>query len=293
MRPDKAWRPIVSVEVEGGRSEGKASAGGVYETMLGVDGQCVNQRESMILCVPPIFLLSCRCHKGSFFDVDLAYTYSRSHDRYDVEPSTKVAINVWHRSQSKKKKRRVLVASASCCLSELAKKQEGTDGSEYHVSLPSIFRISCIPPCSASANSHPTGFIIELEVRLMCRSADKVNSAARGRPQRGAVLRLKLRPPASFVSTLSAPPLLISASSSTVRPISINADAGPSRSTTLDTVSTDESSRAAESVHDIEDGREEEQLVPSPLSERAEKAWFEEGKPVDLNDWHILVDILH
>ena len=54
------------------------------------------------------------------------------HYRYDAAPSSKVAINVWHRSQSKKKKRRVLVANASCCIGELMKKQEGADGSESY-----------------------------------------------------------------------------------------------------------------------------------------------------------------
>ncbi|KAF8880094.1 hypothetical protein CPB84DRAFT_1851933 [Gymnopilus junonius] len=85
MRPEKAWRPIVTVEVDKHYT---------YETTLGVDGQCVNQKE--------IFKFS------------------------DARSSSQVHLQVWYRSQSKKKKRKILVASASHCLGELLKKQ-GTD----------------------------------------------------------------------------------------------------------------------------------------------------------------------
>ncbi len=49
MRPEKAWRPIVTIEVEAGKEGDGGRSAGVYETLLGVDGQCVNQRESMVM----------------------------------------------------------------------------------------------------------------------------------------------------------------------------------------------------------------------------------------------------
>lgn len=51
MRPEKVWRPIISIEVDAHGDGTGARAGSVYETMLGVDGQCVNQREGMRMCV--------------------------------------------------------------------------------------------------------------------------------------------------------------------------------------------------------------------------------------------------
>ena len=116
----------------------------------------------------------------------------------------------------------------------------------------------------------------------MCRSSDsKASSAARGRPQGGAVLRLKLRPPPSLKSSVFAPPLITSASTSTLRPGLINAEAGPSRSSTLDSVYTDDThiSNSGESVHAGEGSESESQELPaSPLSEiSSEKAWFGDG----------------
>ncbi|KDR68662.1 hypothetical protein GALMADRAFT_230988 [Galerina marginata CBS 339.88] len=121
MRPEKAWRPIVTVEIDKHH---------IHETTLGVDGQCVNQKE--------VFRF------------------------YDAKHSSQVEVNIWHRSQSKKKKRKILVASACHSLGELVKKQE----------------------------TEP-----KLEVRLQCRTGERSGMSGRGRPQKGAVLRLKLREP--------------------------------------------------------------------------------------------------
>ncbi|KAJ3505614.1 hypothetical protein NLJ89_g7326 [Agrocybe chaxingu] len=124
MRPEKAWRPIITLEVD------KHHA---HETTLGVDGQNINQKE--------VFKF------------------------HDVDHNANVEIKVWHRSQSKKKKRKVLVASACHCLGELVKKQ----------SLES-----------------------KLEIRLQCQRVQHKSVSSRGRPQKGAALHLKLRPPSNF-----------------------------------------------------------------------------------------------
>ena len=42
IRPGRSWRPIVTVEID------KHSS---YETILGVDGQNINQKETFSLCV--------------------------------------------------------------------------------------------------------------------------------------------------------------------------------------------------------------------------------------------------
>ncbi|KAF9476164.1 hypothetical protein BDN70DRAFT_995871 [Pholiota conissans] len=180
MRPEKAWRPIVTVEVDAHGEGAGSRAGDLYETMLGVDGQCVNQREGMRIST-------------------------------DASPTSKLDIKIWHRSQSKKKKRRVLVASASACLGELQKRQEGASEGK-------------------------------LDIRLQCRTSEakSPSSAARGRPQNGAVLRLKLRPPPS---SSSSRPAYTSISSSSITLIASGNDAaaGPSRTSTMDTQYTDES----------------------------------------------------
>ncbi|CAA7271194.1 unnamed protein product [Cyclocybe aegerita] len=124
MRPEKAWRPIITLEVDKHHT---------HETTLGVDGQNINQKE--------VFKF------------------------HDVDHNTNIEIKVWHRSQSKKKKRKILVASACHCLGELVKKRSPES---------------------------------KLEVRLQCRQAQHKSVSSRGRPQKGAALHLKLRPPSTF-----------------------------------------------------------------------------------------------
>ncbi|KAF9524634.1 hypothetical protein CPB83DRAFT_886178 [Crepidotus variabilis] len=121
IRPDKSWRPIITLEVDNHH---------IHETTLGVDGQCVNQKECFHF--------------------------------HDATPGTPIEVKVWHRSSSKKKKRRILVASASHSLGELLKKQD-------------------------------TG--LDVSIRLQCRNADQKPTCSRGRPQKGAMLRIKLKPP--------------------------------------------------------------------------------------------------
>ncbi|KAF8160156.1 hypothetical protein BJ912DRAFT_936177 [Pholiota molesta] len=166
MRPEKAWRPIISVEVDAHGDGTGARAGSVYETMLGVDGHP------------------------------------------EASPSSRIEIKVWHRAQSKKKKRRILVANASCCLGELQKRQEGSSEGK-------------------------------LDVRLQCRTADQKSTAARGRPQKGAVLKLKLRALPSSSTSSSRP--IQPYSTDTSAPAGDLTSTAPSRSTTLDSKLTDDS----------------------------------------------------
>ncbi|PPR06114.1 hypothetical protein CVT24_004214 [Panaeolus cyanescens] len=90
MRPEKAWRPIVTLEVD------KHHA---HETVLGVDGQSINQKQSF---------------------------------HFHGSSSSNVEVKVWYRSQSKKKKGKVLVASASHKLVELWKKQDHDSTTSYY-----------------------------------------------------------------------------------------------------------------------------------------------------------------
>ncbi|KAJ7045903.1 hypothetical protein C8F04DRAFT_1066646 [Mycena alexandri] len=125
MRPEKGWRPIVSVELD------KAQ---LHETVLGSDGQAVNVRQSFRL-------------RGASL-------------------TSQVEVKVFHRSQSKKKgKKRNLVGSASCSLGEMWMKHGG-----------------------------------EPKLRLQCQNPTNRSPGSRGRPQNGALVHLRLRPPLSFAS---------------------------------------------------------------------------------------------
>ncbi|KAJ7223184.1 hypothetical protein GGX14DRAFT_657594 [Mycena pura] len=128
MRPERSWRPIVTVEVDNLQQ---------HETVLGCDGQNVNLKASF------------RLHGASF--------------------TSKVDVKVFHRSQSKKKgRRRSLVGSASCTLGEMWKAY-GTDP----------------------------------KLRLQCQNPNNRSLASRGRPQNGALLHLRLKPPGSVSSRSS------------------------------------------------------------------------------------------
>jgi hypothetical protein len=103
MRPERSWRPIVTVEIDEHNT---------HETTLGVDGQNVNQKEAFNLCVL-IFFHAYLSQLLSLFFSDQATL------------SSILQVNVWQRPQSKKKsKKRNLVASGGHCLGELLKKQE-------------------------------------------------------------------------------------------------------------------------------------------------------------------------
>jgi len=118
LRPEKSWRPIVTMEVDGQHK---------HEIALGIDGQNPNQREIMHLCVT--FLSPMH---------DVGATDFRSHCAHH---KTEIKLNVWHKSQSKAKsrKRRHLVAWTALPLGEVMKKQ-GTDPCEP----PHISHVCCI-----------------------------------------------------------------------------------------------------------------------------------------------------
>lgn len=113
LRPEKSWRPIVTMEVDGQHK---------HEIALGIDGQNPNQREIMHLYVAILFPMH-----------DVGYADLCSHHAHH---KTEIKLNVWHKSQSKAKsrKRRHLVAWTAMPLGEVMKKQ-GTDPCEPpHVS---------------------------------------------------------------------------------------------------------------------------------------------------------------
>jgi len=90
----------------------------------------------------------------------------------DATLASKVEVKVFHRSQSKKKgKKRNLVGSASCSLGDMWKKY-GKDS----------------------------------KLRLQCQNPTDRSVGSRGRPQNGAIIHLRLCPPASFTSRLTPTP---------------------------------------------------------------------------------------
>ncbi|KAF8199834.1 hypothetical protein K438DRAFT_1905863 [Mycena galopus ATCC 62051] len=130
MRPERSWRPIVTVELDDTHR---------HETILGSDGQNINLKD----CFP----------------------------LRDASLLSRVEIKVFHRSQSKKKgKKRNLVGSASCSLGDMWKKY---------------------------------GREPKLELRLQCQNPTNRSVQSRGRPQNGALIHLRLRPPPAFLSDSS------------------------------------------------------------------------------------------
>ncbi|KAJ6498891.1 hypothetical protein C8R45DRAFT_980319 [Mycena sanguinolenta] len=131
MRPERSWRPIVTVELDDTQQ---------HETILGSDGQNINLKE----CFP----------------------------LRDASLVSRVEIKVFHRSQSKKKgKKRNLVGSASCTLGDMWKKHGR-----------------------------------EPKLRLQCQNPTNRSVQSRGRPQNGALIHLRLRPPPSFISNFNPTP---------------------------------------------------------------------------------------
>ncbi|KAJ7495974.1 hypothetical protein B0H11DRAFT_2001387 [Mycena galericulata] len=157
MRPEKSWRPIVTIELDRTQQ---------HETILGSDGQNINLKESFHL-------------RGATF-------------------ASKVEVKVFHRSQSKKKgKKRNLVGSASCSLGDMWKRY----GNEP-----------------------------KLELRLQCQNSTNRSVGSRGRPQNGALIHLRLRPPASVTARPSPTPTedgYCSTSSCSSSPSTDSATLGP------------------------------------------------------------------
>jgi hypothetical protein len=114
LRPEKSWRPIISLEVDGQHK---------HEVMLGTDGQNPNQKEIMLLCVA--------FHKHLVNGPD-PYSHHAHHQTF-------IKLDVWHKSQSKAKsrKRRHHVASAVMPLGEVVKKQ----GEEPCASPPALLHV--------------------------------------------------------------------------------------------------------------------------------------------------------
>ena len=99
---------------------------------------------------------------------------------------SELKIEVWQRSQSKKKskKRNLVASSESYCLRELLKRQEQEQSKLLFL------------PCSIRRFIETLN--LELDIRLICRGNNKSVSSG-GKPQNGALLRVRLRPPALIV----------------------------------------------------------------------------------------------
>ena len=116
MRPEKVWRPIITVEIDKHHT---------HEIMLGVDGQSVNRKDCFRLYVP---FLSCGLAPTKWISTTCGMLIVDRLFSDNVPLSSKVDIHVWHSPQTKKKKGRVLVARATHCLGELVKKTEADAG---------------------------------------------------------------------------------------------------------------------------------------------------------------------
>ncbi|KAL1730760.1 hypothetical protein EV714DRAFT_283855 [Schizophyllum commune] len=126
LRPEKKWKPIVTLDVD-------QLSGGHRETVLGCDGQNPNLKELLRIA--------------------------------GATMKSKVEIQVWHRSESKKKsKKRNLVGTARHSLEDLLAQQERDK---------------------------------RVEVRLQCQALRK-KSAVKTKANNGPYLLLRLHPPSSI-----------------------------------------------------------------------------------------------
>ncbi|KAI0714531.1 hypothetical protein C8Q76DRAFT_427469 [Earliella scabrosa] len=132
VRPEKSWRPIVTISVvDGNRDHGLP-----HEVMLGSDGQNPNVKKSVI----PI---------------------------HDVTLNTRLVIQVFHRSQTKKKHRkRSLVGSANVSLSEFLNR-----------------------------NPLPHRRPVDFDVRLSCPPPQRKSPTIGGRQQHNATLTMRFHVP--------------------------------------------------------------------------------------------------
>lgn len=102
LRPEKTWRPIVTLEVDDTRRSS-------HEVVLGTDGQNPNLKQPMLL--------------------------------EEVHHGSRLEIRVWHRSQTKAKRRKAhLVGSASALLGEVVKRQGDDRHVEIRLSCTSAQR---------------------------------------------------------------------------------------------------------------------------------------------------------
>ncbi|KAI0829114.1 hypothetical protein BC628DRAFT_1409086 [Trametes gibbosa] len=139
MRPEKSWRPIVCISV----AERGHESGVLHEIALGCDGQNPNLKSAIQIS--------------------------------DIKPTTRLIIQVFHKSQTKKKNRkRTLVGSANLSVDEFLNRHP----------LP-----------------HPSP--VEYEVRLACPPPQRKSPTISGKQQHSAALTLKLAVPHSPNSYLS------------------------------------------------------------------------------------------
>lgn len=129
IRPAKSWRPVVSV--------GIVDPHQTYEVSLGSDGQNPNLQKPFVL--------------------------------RDVDHSSQLDIQVWHKPSSKNRKKRHLVGSAYVSLGEVIRKQQ-QPGSD-------------------------------LDLHLNCPPPQKRSPTIKANHQRRAILTIRVYPPSSALST--------------------------------------------------------------------------------------------
>ncbi|RPD54492.1 hypothetical protein L226DRAFT_494380 [Lentinus tigrinus ALCF2SS1-7] len=143
VRPEKSWRPIVSISVVDGRQD----HGLPHEVVLGCDGQNPNLKS-----VIPV---------------------------HDVNMSTRLVIQVFHKSQTKKKHRkRNLVGSAAVSLNEFLNKHP----------LP---------------HSRP----VDYDIRLSCPPPQRKSPTIGGRQQHNATLTMRFMVPQPETAPCESPPV--------------------------------------------------------------------------------------
>ncbi|KAF9022323.1 hypothetical protein BDZ89DRAFT_1070715 [Hymenopellis radicata] len=150
LRPEKAWRPVITIQLA---SEGHedCDASSCHELMLGSDGQNPNQKELISMCVSrPIVRFYLRIHR---------------YPRRDATHHSKLAIKVWHRSQTKKKsKKRNLVAHSTMTFGELWKKQTFD------------IRLNALSPSRKTGKGSRLGIYPTLSMRMHAPSAPVIEA---------------------------------------------------------------------------------------------------------------------
>ncbi|KIP03921.1 hypothetical protein PHLGIDRAFT_110314 [Phlebiopsis gigantea 11061_1 CR5-6] len=126
LRPEKSWRPIVSLSL--------VETGHTHETTLGCDGQNPNMKNPLVL--------------------------------QDADHETNLDIKIWHKSATKKQRRkRHLVASAYVVLGELLKRQ-GRPNSDVVLNLKCPPPQKRSPALSSSRQANTATLIVRIRAPL-------------------------------------------------------------------------------------------------------------------------------
>ena len=122
LRPEKSWRPIVTITLED-------NVHMPYELMLGCDGQNPNLKMPFVLCV----------HTHAFFFTS-HHCDTSVLCRNDVDESSRLDIKLWHKSHRKSRRKQHMVGSAYVTLGELLKRQEMSGQGKFLVLFMDLMR---------------------------------------------------------------------------------------------------------------------------------------------------------